>query len=170
MKRKCVKVFSGLIKVLLLLAVVMLIAPPSSAFVDEPPAIDAKIDVDPNVFSLKSKGKSATVYIEFSDTCPYDVRQIDVGSVILSVNGYNIPADTKSKISDYDHDGVPDLKVKFSRQELQSRMFVGLEELTVSGSADGAEFVGSDTVSVKSKGVTSTILQTSDVHRHVAGR
>ena len=48
-------------------------------------------------------------------------------------------------------------------------MFVGLEELTVSGSVKGAEFVGSDTVSVKAKGVTSTILQTSDVHHHASG-
>jgi 5'-nucleotidase len=141
----------------------------SDALADEPPAIDAIIDVDPNVFNLKSKGKWATVYIEFSDTCTYDVGQIDVGSVVLSVNGYKISAESKYKISDYDKDGVPDLKVKFSRQELQSRMFVGLEELTVSGSADGAVFVGSDTVSVKAKGVTSTILQTSDVHHHASG-
>ena len=141
----------------------------SDALADEPPAIDAIIDVDPNVFNLKSKGKWATVYIEFSDTCTYNVGQIDVGSVVLSVNGYNISAESKYKISDYDKDGVPDLKVKFSRQELQSRMFVGLEELTVSGSTDGAEFAGSDTVSVKAKGVTSTILQTSDVHHHASG-
>ena len=80
---------------------------------------------------------------------------------------YLLNPNTKS--SDYDKDGVPDLKVKFSRQELQSRMFVGLEELTVSGSADGVEFVVSDTVSVKAKGVTSTILQTSDVHNHASG-
>jgi 5'-nucleotidase len=169
MKRECVKVFSGLIKVLLLLATVMLIALPSSVFADGPPAIDATIDVNPNVFNLESKGKSATVYIEFSDTCPYDVGQIDVGSVTLSVNGYSIPAESKYAIGDYDHDGVPDLKVKIDRQVLQSHMFVGLEELTVSGSANGAEFAGSDTVSVKAKGVTSTILQTSDVHHHASG-
>ena len=147
----------------------MLFAFPSSAVADDPPAIDAIIDVNPNTFDLQSKGKWATVYIEFSDTCPYDVGQIDVSSVVLSVNGYTISAEPKYNISDYDKDGVPDLMVKFSRQKLQSRMFVGLEELTVSGSADGAEFVGSDTVSVKAKGVTSTILQTSDVHHHASG-
>ncbi len=95
MKRECVKVFSVLIKVLLLLAVVMLIALPSSAVADDPPAIDATIDVDPNQFNLQSKGKWATVYIEFPGKCTYDVGQIDVGSVVLSVNGYDIPAEPK---------------------------------------------------------------------------
>ena len=70
----------------------------SDVLADEPPAIDAIIDVDPNVFNLKSKGKWATVYIEFSDTCTYDVGQIDAGSVVLSVNGYNISAESKYKI------------------------------------------------------------------------
>ena len=169
MTGKCVKVGSGLIKMLLLWVAVMLLAGPSSAVAADPPAIDAIVDVNPNTFNLQSKGKWATVYIEFSNRCQYDVRQIDVGSVVLSVNGYTISAESKIKIGDYDKDGKPDLKVNFSRQELQARMFVGLEELTVSGSVDGAEFVGSDTVSVRAKGVTSTLLQTSDVHHHASG-
>ena len=169
MRRKSVKALSCLIKVLLLLAVVMLIVLPSTAFADEPPEIDAIIDVKPNVFRLKSKRKWANVYIEFSEKCKYGVGQIDVGSVVLSVNGYSIYAESRYRISDYDRDGVPDLKVRFNRRELQSRMFVGLEELTVSGSVDGAEFVGSDTVSVKAGGVKSTILQTSDIHHHASG-
>jgi 5'-nucleotidase len=161
--------FSGLIKVLLLSTALLLFVLPSSAVTAAPPSIDVIIDVDPNTFNLQSNGKWTTVYIEFSDASTYDVGQIDMGSVVLSVNGYDIPAESKYKISDYDKDGVPDLMVKFSRQELQSRMFVGSEELIVSGFADGAEFVGSDTVSVKAKGVTSTILQTSDVHHHASG-
>lgn len=169
MKRKCVDMFSGLIKVLLLSTALMLFVLPSSAVTAAPPAIDAIIDVNPNTFNLQSNGKWATVYIEFSDASTCDVGQIDMGSVVLSVNGYDIPAESKYKISDYDKDGLPDLKVKFDRQELQSRMFVGIEELTVSGSADGAEFFGSDSVSVIAKGVTATILQTSDVHHHASG-
>ena len=133
MSRKSVKVGSGLIKMLLLWAAVMLVVLPSSALAaDLPPPdaiIDAVIDVNPNTFNLQSKGKWTTVYIEFSKRCPYDVRQIDAESVVLSVNGYTISAESKTKIGDYDKDGKPDLKVKFSRQELQSRMFTGLEEL-----------------------------------------
>lgn len=169
MKRKSVGMFSGLIKVLLLSTALMLFVLPPSTVTSAPPAIDAVIDVNPNTFNLQSNGKWTTVYIEFSDASTYDVGQIDVGSVVLSVNGYDIPAESKYRISDYDKDGVPDLMVKFSRQELQSRMFVGLEELIVSGFADGAEFVGSDIVSVRAKGVKSTILQTSDVHHHASG-
>ena len=169
MNRKCVNRSLGLMKMLLLLAVVMQFAPPFSTVAAAPPAIDAIVDVHPNTFDLQSRGKWATVYIEFSNRCQYDVGQIDVDSVVLSVNGYAIPAESKCHIGDYDKDRKPDLMVKFDRQELQSRMFVGLEELTVSGSADGVEFAGSDTVSVKAKGVTATILQTSDVHHHASG-
>ncbi|MBC2717553.1 MAG: bifunctional metallophosphatase/5'-nucleotidase [Desulfobacteraceae bacterium] len=150
------------------LGTLILIGPASSAIADD--SIEAVIDVNPNTFNLKSKGKWATVYIEFPDTCTTDVGQIDVGSVILNVNGYDILAETRpSGIGDYDHDGVPDLMVKFDRQSLQSRMFMGSEELVISGTADGADFMGSDTVSVKAKGITSTILQTSDIHHHASG-
>lgn len=145
------------------------IVPASSAVADDAPAIDAIIDVDPNKFNLESNGKWATVYIEFPDTCTYDVGQIDLSGVVLSVNGYSISAESNYSISDYDLDGVPDLNVKFSRQSMQARMFIGLEELTVSGTADGAKFAGSDTVSVVAKGITSTILQTSDIHHHASG-
>ncbi len=173
MTGKCVEVGSGRIKMLLLWAAVMLVVLPSSALAADPPPpdaiLDAVIDVNPNTFNLQSKGKWTTVYIEFPKRCPYNVRQIDVGSVVLSVNGYDISAESKTKIGDHDKDGKPDLKVRFNRRELQSRMFTGLEELTVSGSVNGAEFVGSDTVAVRAKGVTSTLLQTSDVHHHASG-
>jgi 5'-nucleotidase len=48
-------------------------------------------------------------------------------------------------------------------------MFMGPEELTVTGTADGTDFSGTDTVSVKAEGVTSSILQTSDMHHHASG-
>ena len=169
MKENFRKIFAGLIKVWILLAVVMSISLSSSAFADNQTIIDAIVDVNPNKFNLESKGKWVTVYIEFPENCSHDISQIDVSNLILSINGYKIFAGPKSEINDYDFDGIPDLKVKFDREKLQSRMFVGLEELIVSGFADDAEFAGSDTVSVVAKGLASTILQTSDIHHHASG-
>lgn len=158
---------TSLLLMLTFLGVLILIGPVSSAIADD--SIDAIINVDPNEFDLASKGKLATVYIEFPTACTYNVGQIDVNTVLLSVNDYVITAEEKYAIGDYDKDGIPDLKVKFDRQLLQSHMFMGSEELTVSGTADSADFLGSDTVSVVAEGITATILQTSDIHHHASG-
>ncbi len=158
---------TSLLLMLTFLGALILIGPVSSALADD--SVDAIIDVDPNEFDLASKGKSATVFIEFPATCAYNVGQIDVSTVRLSVNDYVITAEEKYAIEDYDNDGIPDLKVKFDRQLLQSHMFMGSEELTVSGTADDVDFLGSDTVSVVAEGVSSTILQTSDIHHHASG-
>ncbi len=163
--------FTKILSVLLMtafLGTLILIGPVSSAIADD--SIEALIDVNPNNFNLESKGKWATVYIEFPNNCPSDAGYIDVGSVTLNVNGYDFTAETKPyRIGDYDRDGVPDLMVKFDRQLLQSHMFIGSEELVISGTADGIDFQGSDTVFVKAKGIKSTILQTSDIHHHASG-
>ena len=161
------KIMSYLLMTTSLLAMI-LIAPVPSAIAADP--IEALIDVNPDNFNLESHGKWATVYIEFADNCPIDIGQIDADTVILNVNGYDISAETKPYgIGDYDLDGIPDLMLKFNRQILQSHMFMGSEELTVSGTADGNDFQGSDMVSVKAKGITATILQTSDMHHHASG-
>ncbi|MDA3897423.1 MAG: metallophosphoesterase [Desulfobacteraceae bacterium] len=159
---------TSLLLMLTFMGALILIGPVSPAIAEN--AIEAAIDVNPNTFNLNSNGNWATVFIEFPATSTCDVSQIDVGNVVLSVNGYNIPAESSpSNIGDYDLDGIPDLMVKFDRQLLQSHMFMGSEELTVTGTADGTDFLGSDTVNVKAKGITSTILQTSDIHDHASG-
>jgi len=168
------RIITGLAKILSVvcmatfLGTLIVIGPISSAMADEP--IEALINVDPNNFNLESKGKWATVYIEFPNNSPTDIGQIDVGSIVLQVNGYDLPAEARPcSIGDHDRDGVPDLMIKFDRQLLQARMFIGSEELTLTGTADGTDFQGSDTVSVKAKGIASTILQTSDIHHHASG-
>jgi len=132
--------------------------------------VGAIVDVNPNTINLKAKGNFITAYIELPDS--YDVGQIDIESVSLAVNGYVIPAEAEpATVGDYDDDGVPDLMVKFDRQLAQVRMFVGSEDLTVSGDilSSSVPFEGFDTVNVISKGVSFTILQTSDVHHHASG-
>lgn len=132
--------------------------------------VAATVDVKPDTINLKANGNFITAYIELPG--PYDVGQIDIGTASLEVNGYAIPAVAEpATVGDYDDDGVPDLMVKFDRQLSQGHMFVGSEDLTVSGnvSSSSVPFQGSDTVNVISKGVSLTILQTSDVHHHASG-
>ncbi len=98
------------------------------------------------------------------------MRKIDKSSVTLNVNGYVVPAELKpSNIGDYDRDGKPDLMLKFDRQTVQSHLFAGSTEMTVSGTVNGDDFKGSDTINAMAKGINATILQTSDVHDHASG-
>ena len=79
----------------LFVGILVLVVPVSSAVVDDPTVIGALIDVDPNEFNLNSKGRFLTAYIELTDPYTSAVGQIDIGSVKLSVNGYDIPAENK---------------------------------------------------------------------------
>lgn len=132
--------------------------------------IEAVVTVTPDTFNLESKGKWATAYIELSAVPGFDAARIDVASVRLTVNGYTLPAAPKPyAVGDYDANGVADLMVKFDRALLQARMFDGTQELIISGTADGAAFMGTDSVSVIARGLPCTLLQTSDLHHHASG-
>ena len=64
------------------------------------------------------------------------------------MNG-EVPAELRPiEIGDYDEDGVPDLKVKFNRQDLIAILIVGEATLTVTGEVNGVSFEGSDTIRV----------------------
>jgi hypothetical protein len=109
-------------------------------------AIEALVDIDPDTFNLKSKGKWITCYIELPEG--YDVADIDVSTIIL--NG-QVPAESRpTAIADYDGDGIADLMVKFSRSAVQKILPAeGEAEITVVGElADGTAFEGKDTIRV----------------------
>jgi 5'-nucleotidase/UDP-sugar diphosphatase len=134
--------------------------------------LPAAVDVKPESLNLKGNGNQVTAYIKLS--APYDVADIDIGTVVLRVNGNEIAAESEPfRIGDFDEDGIPDLMVKFDREVLQSHLFTGTQTLTVSGElADGEPFSGTDTI----RGILPaknqlefTILQTSDVHDHASG-
>jgi hypothetical protein len=116
-------------------------------------SVVATIDIDPDTLNIKSKGNWITCYIELPEG--YDGNQIDVNTVILSVEGATpIAAElSPTEVGDYDNDTIPDLMVKLDRGAVQSVAGEGSVEMTVGGSlTDGTTFEGTDTVFIIDKG------------------
>lgn len=129
------------------------IIPGECAGLPQTPDVVATIDIDPDTLNLKSKGNWITCYIELPEG--YDVNQIDVNTVTLSVGSATpIAAElSPTEVGDYDNDTIPDLMVKFDRGAVQSVASEGSEEMTVGGSlTDGTAFQRTDTVLVIDKG------------------
>jgi hypothetical protein len=110
-----------------------------------PAVVLASVDVNPDTLNLRSKGEFVTVYLELPEG--YDVRQVNVSSIML--NGI-LPALAKpTEVADYDGDGVPDLMVKFDRAAVQDILTVGDQvEITITGEVAGIPFEGSDIIRV----------------------
>jgi hypothetical protein len=117
-----------------------------------PLKVSVTIDIDPDTLNLKSKGKFVTCYIELPED--YSVEDIDIDSVALTkINDHLLDpclcTVDPSEIGDYDDNGIPDLTVKFDRQELIPLLGVGEAELTVTGElVDGPKFEGTGTIRV----------------------
>lgn len=110
-------------------------------------SLSATINVDPDTLNLKSKGRWITAYIELPEG--YDVSEFDVSTVMLNSE---IPAELHpTEIGDYDTDGIPDLMVKFDRQETIALLSIGEATLTITGKVNDALFEGSDTIRVIDK-------------------
>ncbi len=109
--------------------------------------ITGTLDFDPDTVNLASKGKWVTAYIELPKG--YNVTDIVVSSLLLNDV---VPADQSHKpiIGDVDHDGIPDLMVKFSRDALQQHLVVGADQrVFVSGHlSDGTMILGYDMIKV----------------------
>ena len=103
---------------------------------------EAAVDIDPDTLNLSSKGMM-TCFIGLSEG--YDASDIIQDSVTM--NG-TVCAE-KAVVSDYDNDGIPDLTVKFDREQVCALPEPGdAVEITVSGSAGDVRFTGKDTVRV----------------------
>ncbi len=104
------------------------------------------VDIDPDTLNLNSSGKWITCYIELPDG--YDVTDINIGTILL--NDVVSAEDHPTNISDYDEDGIPDLMVKFNRQEVQDILEPGENVvITVNGKLfDGTLFEGTDYIRV----------------------
>ena len=124
------------------------------------PAIEALVDINPDSINKNSKGQWVTVYI----TLPagYDVNKIDASTIaITSLTGtscqpdYHQAADLSfiSQIGDRDEDGIPDLTVKFNRQELIANLCLDDVAVTVEGKLiTGEKFKGIDHIRVIDRG------------------
>lgn len=114
----------------------------------EPEEIEATVDVDPDTLNLKSKGKWVTCYIELPED--YDVSDIDTSTVKLNYEDFDeISAELHpTEVGDHDTDGIPDLMVKFDRQDLIAILSVGKAILTITGEVNDVSFEGTDTIIV----------------------
>lgn len=89
------------------------------------------IDIGPNTLNLKSKGKWITCYISLTDD--YDVKDIDISTILLEDT---IPAEWGDIQGDI-------LMVKFDRSEVEDMLSPGTYNLKVTGELlDGTKFEG----------------------------
>ncbi len=118
------------------------------------PAVSVTIDIDPDTLNLKSEGRWITGYIELPEG--YDLNDINVSTILLN-DTIPVDLDTPTEIGDYDNDGIPDLMVKFDRDEvisliesnLNTRERVCTVALTITGKLyDGTPFQGRDSIRV----------------------
>jgi large repetitive protein len=107
--------------------------------------ITSTIDFDPDTLSQKSKGNWVTVYIELP--AGYNVADIVISSVRLEGT---IPAEAwPYSIGDYDHDGIPDLIVKFNRAAAINLLPNGdAVPVKVTGRVGSTTFEGVDSIRV----------------------
>jgi len=121
--------------------------------------VPVAIDIDPDTLNLKSNGPYITTYIELPEC--YDPATIDALSCCLDCDHghFEVLADAPCSVDDYDADGIPDMMVKFNREQLVTEFSVVDFEtegkfaevsMTLTGTiSDGARFVGEDIIQVR---------------------
>jgi YVTN family beta-propeller protein len=111
------------------------------------PPVAVGFDFDPNTLNLHSMGRWVTGHIE--PRPPRTASEIVLRSIRL--NGL-VPADTcgPHSVGDEDHDGLPDLMVKFDRQAVSLSVPDGDRvPVTVTGEVGPRLFAGTDTIRVR---------------------
>lgn len=116
--------------------------------------LSATVDIDPDVLNDKSEGIWVTCYIELPEG--YSVADIDTTTVEMTEadgDAFDPPLHREGPvgIGDHDQDSIPDLMVKFDRQDLIAQLIqmgkTSFVELTVQGELDdGTVFEGSDVI------------------------
>jgi len=121
--------------------------------------------INPDTLNKASRAghNSVTAYIELPEC--YDVSDIDISTVELTTEKGAVSAQlTPTEVGDHDENSIPDLMVKFDRQEVIETVDVGDRVVVaVTGkifyNAGYAYFGGSDTIRVIERlGPTSAAL------------
>ncbi len=108
-------------------------------------SIGATIDFDPDTLNTTSKGTWVVVYIELP--IGYNPATIDISSIRLE--GAIAAEPWPYGICDHDHDGIPELMVKFKRSDVIAILPVGEHVLVhVTGKVGTMTFEGVDTIRV----------------------
>ena len=113
----------------------------------------AAIDPDPNTVNLGSRGQSMTMYLEL----PTGMKPADVTLSSLRLN-FVAQADQQARpLGDVDHDGVPDLTLKFPFEQLRPSLGPGMPvPVVLSGAlSDGRTFMGIENIKVIRQHVTT---------------
>lgn len=113
------------------------------------PTLNAIVNIDPDVLSLKEKedGKSVvTAYIELPEG--YNAADIVVSSI--KMNGTVSAEQKPTHIGDHNNNSIPDLMVKFRRTSVIGILSPGDNLITITGNiTNGVEFKGSDRIKVR---------------------
>jgi hypothetical protein len=119
----------------------------SRVFTVEP--LPAVVTVSPDTLNLKSRAdrNAVTVSVELEGA---DITAIDPAGVTLAYDGREVSAlPGPVSAGDADLDGIPDLTVKFNRQDVLGILARGdAITLVITGTVAGDTFSGSDTVRV----------------------
>lgn len=103
------------------------------------------IDIKPDTLNLRNLGKLVTVYIELPEG--FDVSNTDVSTLNLNDTVYALSKPVA--VGDYDSDGIPDLMVKFDRQQVIGALASRTEMVTLTGClSDGRLLAGIDFIRI----------------------
>ena len=110
------------------------------------PTLPMTVSLDPQTLNLQSLGHWVTAYLEAPP--PFTASQIDLSSIRLN-GSVSVDSSAPTAIGDHDGNGIPDLMAKFDRGEVELTLSEGTAiPATVTGTADGHRFSGTDTISV----------------------
>ena len=110
--------------------------------------IVSSLEINPDTLNRKSFGRYVTSHIEFKEGI--NVNQINKSSVALIVNGNTmVYAQPKNvKFSDYNHNGIDDITIKFDRREFMDSIENGYSEISITGLIGDIFFQESDVIRV----------------------
>jgi len=110
--------------------------------------IVSDVEVKPATLNKKSQGKYVIGHVEL--VAGHAAADIDLSTVALIVDGHTIlyAEPSRSRVTDYNHNGVADLTVKFDRKAVTRAIGTGVVEVAITGSVDGKFFQASDSLRV----------------------